>query len=373
MSQSSQSITLTRLRNGVSYSAMLAISKGDLWQQYDANKVAPDFTVSANQPQVTLRCLTGEGDYPDAIEVYWDGAKVPFSAMTAGSVNAAATGLDAGTIKIVQQGSSASAKEWVLAFVKNVAVKGTGAQASHTLKVVGIFGSGAKVSAQKSFDITMLTESGESVHIEPGLSDTNPFVVDQIKANSKCTLVAQIYSAGDPLATPGPAYTYQWYRMDATAASGWTAISGATSQTLTVSANDVDAYAVYRVTVTHGTDTFSDSQSVMDIGDPFYVAISVKDGSNASATPNMDGDVPASEKRVFTASLASRSGATAPAIISCYWLLTGVDGVALNTWSGTNSYGIVSKNTSSTTLSVPASWMDSINAQSINIDVTINY
>ncbi len=377
MSQASSSVTLTRIKNGMSYGAMFVISKGDLWQDYNAQKIAPDFTVAANQPEVKFVCTTSEGSVPDTIEIYWDDVRVTFASLTAGSLNTASAGLAAGTIKIVQGGpqSNNTRLPWILRFVKNIAVPTAGTLASHVLKIVGVFASG-KAEHARSFEMRPLTDSGESVHIQPSQSDPSPFVVDQNKANSSTTLVAQIYQGGKPLSTPGSDFTYQWYKQDSSQSSGWQTLAGKTSSSLTVTKDDVDTYAQYRVVVSHNGNTFSDTQSVMDIGDPYEVGIGVysDSGCTSSASPNMNGDVSSTEKRVFKASLVSRNGGAVPTILNCCWMITGVDGVLLNTWSSnTNSHGIAKSTYSTLTLSVPAAWLDEIGAQSVDITAQVSF
>lgn len=81
--------------------------------------------------------------------------------------------------------------------------------------------------------------------------------------------------------------SYQWYKMDPSATTdqgggiGWAAISGATSNTYTVNASDVDSYATFKCVATD-TDTtsatkdqkFENVASFVDMNDPIYVEIS---------------------------------------------------------------------------------------------------
>ena len=378
MSQASQSISVTRLKNGVSYSSLIVAAKGDLYQEYNQQRVVPDFSVASNQPEASLICApTGATDaIPPSIEIYWDETRVEFDSLVTGSINKASAGLAAGTLQISQQGDAASGLNWKIRFLKNIATPSATPLASHVLKIVGIFPAG-KTAAQKSFDLSVLSESGLRVHIEAGGDDAVPFVVNQNIANSKCTLVAQVYSGGTPISNPAGC-TYKWHRKEASESTGWKLIAGQTQRTMVVTANDIDAYAEYKVTVTQAGSEVSDTQSVMDVGDPYYVAISVKDQNNATADPAMNGDVSAAESRIFTASLASRSGGTPPTPKQTNWIITTVDGVIQNNFAGnTNSQGVASRTYNTATLTLPAAWMDSLNGgagvQMLEVTTQITY
>ena len=378
MSTASQGLQLTRIKNGVSYSAMLFCNKGDLFQQYNAQKVMPNFTSASDQPIVTFVCATTSttDTVAPTIKVYWDDVEVTFSNLNAGTTNNAVTGLAAGTIKIEQKGDPGSNQPWKLRFVKNIASATSTTLVSHTLKVEGIFAAG-RVIAVKPFTLSPLTESGETVHIVSGTSDATPFVVNQNLSGSKCTLVAQVYRAGEPLSSLS-GYTFQWYKKNVSVSSGWESISGATQSSLQVAASDVDSYAEYRVVVTHNGTQFSDTQSVMDVGDPYYVNVTVKDGSGATASSSMNGDVSAGEKRVYKASLASRAGGSVPAMKSVYWLISTIDGVVQNAFPGTSSQeGVASRTTNTDTLEISAAWVDSLNGGAgvdcLDITVTVNF
>lgn len=379
MSTASASCTLTRMRNGVSYTAIIVSSLGDLYQYYDSSRVVPDFSAGASeQPVLTFICgaTASTDDVPPTIKVYWDGVEVTFANLNVGTTNNAVTGLAAGTIKIEQKGDPATKKPWKLRFVKNIATATATTQPGHSLKIVGIFAAG-RTEAVKAFDLTPLTESGEAVHIISGSADATPFVVDQNKANSKCTLVAQVYRAGKAVTTTA-GYGFQWYKKDVTEASGWKLLAGKTGQSLEVTASDVETYAEYKVEVTHGGTSFADTQSVMDVGDPYYVTLSITDQNNASADGSMNGDIAANEARKYTAGLVSRSGGSVPPIKTCNWLISTVDGVIQNGFtSNTNSYGVASRTYNTTALTIPATFVDSLNGgagvQNLEITVTITF
>ena len=63
--------------------------------------------------------------------------------------------------------------------------------------------------------------------------------------------------------------TYVWEKMGAT---GWETVTGATAQTLTVRADDINTYGEYRVHVSRaGAEIGNDIQSVMDTSDPYDI------------------------------------------------------------------------------------------------------
>ncbi|MDE5975772.1 MAG: hypothetical protein K2G69_04410 [Muribaculaceae bacterium] len=388
MSTASASLTVTCLPNGKSYNVAIVCSKGDLYQYYDSGRVTPDFTAGVSeQPIVTLvfSATAMTSPIPPMIKLYWDDKEITFGSLNTGATNNAVTVgtnpdpiLEAGTIKIEQKGDPANNLDWKLRFVKNIAKPSATTLYGHTLKVQGIFPAGIAENV-KAFELTPLTESGEEVHIESGSTDATPFVVDQNKANSKCTLVAQVYRAGKAVTTTA-GYTFQWYKRDITKTTGWETLAGKTGQSLEVTASDVETYTEYKVEVTHGGATFADTQSVMDVGDPFYITFGIKDQNNTDATASMNGNLAANEARIFTAHINSRTAGQLPdtRINSCCWLITTVDGVVQNNFAGNTNptYGVASKNYNTNVLTLPAAWILSLNGgagvQTLNIFVTID-
>ena len=365
MSTASQSLTLIRELGGDIYAPLITCTMGDLFQRYDADGVYPDWEADPTKcPVLTYHLASslmpnGGETVPDNLLLYYDGVLVPFNAGQ--SLNAASGNIPAGMFQI----SGGGTNPYQVKILKNFCTKGTAAQAGHNIKMYGIVGLN-RYPANIPVDIQPRTESGEEVHIIG--EGNNPFVVDQNKGTST-TLIAQVYSGGVPLSAPGNR-TFKWEKLTA---SGWVVVSAAAvnNTRLVVKASDVEAYAIYRVTVVHGSDTYMDTQSVMDSGDPFYVGISVTDGT-ATAEPTFPVSAPASAKRVFTASLlARRSGATIPAYTTT-WQLQRTDGTILNN-SALSAYGIIGKNDKSNSISVPLKFMDDNSVKSLQVTAFVEF
>lgn len=360
MSQAIASVTLTRILGGEVYASLITCNKGDLFQRYNTDRVAPDWeTDTTKRPVLTYHCASsaaaGQTVIPDKIELYYDGTKVTFNAGQSTSAD--------GRFLI----SGGGTQPWQVTCLKNFCTKGATAQAGHNIKIVGFVGLNT-FPAAIPVDIQPLTENGEEVHIIG--SGANPFVVDQ-NTGSSCQLIARVYSGGTEVSAGNR--TFKWEKQTA---AGWAVIAGATTDTLTVTASDVDAYAVYRVTVTNPAtgESHMDTQSVMDVGDPFFVGISITDGT-AAADAQFPVGAPSSAKRVFTASLlARRTGATVPAY-TCRWQLMRPDGTLLNSsfTGGTDSHGVIDMTQNSRTISVTCGFMADNSVDTINVTAIVEF
>lgn len=362
MSQALQSLTLTRVLGGDVYAAMISCSKGDLFQRYDTDGVYPDWEKDTTQrPVLTYHCVsslnpTGE-TVPDKIDLYYDGTLVTFNAGQAVSAD--------GRFQISGGSGGAPYRVTVL---KNLCTAGSASQAGHVIKIVGHVGVNT-FPATIGVDIQPRTENGLEVHIISGDTTDNPFVVDQ-NSGTSCRLKAEVYKGG--IAVAAPKGTFRWERQDT---SGWTALSE-TSAVLRVNPDDVDAYAVYRVTYTEGGEQCMDTQSVMDTGDPFYVGISVTDGAGKGAEATFGVGAAESESRKFTASLlARRSGGAVPSAFTCHWQLTRPDGTLLNSSfsGGKDSHGVWDKNQDQKSITVPLGFMTGNSVDSMVVTAIVEY
>lgn len=362
MSTASQSITLIRALGGEVYATMITCTSGDLFQRYDADGVYPDWEADATKCPVltyhlasSMASSSGNGEVvPDNILLYYDNQLVSFPAGS-NPQNTASGGIPAGMFQILGGGT----QPYQVKILKNICSKGLTSQAGHLIKIIGIVGVN-RYPATIGADVQMRTANGEEVHII-GEGD-NPFVVNQ-DTGQTTRLIAQVLSNGEPV-SPGTR-TFQWQKQVTTGddadTPGWQTVSAAAinNDSLTVNPNDVDAYTVYRVISRNGSETCMDTQSVMDVGDPFYLGISVTDGT-ATADPLFPVGAQATEKRVFTAALIPRkTGATVPAF-SCVWQITKPDGVVINAnygTSGQDSYGVIDARQNSKNITIPCGWM----------------
>lgn len=349
MSESIARVTLTRVPNGVTYQSMITCSTGDVRQLHNDTGIFPDFNVPANQPILTFHCLSSAASsgetFPQNVELYYDGVKV--------SVNASGLSSDG-----MFQTSGGVTAPITVAIKKNYALQNSLNQPDHVLKMVCQLATGETVQASFPLTSGILTESGEFVSIIDTGTGTSkqPFVVDQ-NSETTCVLKAQIYRGGNIISTP-TGYKFQWQKMGV---SGWVNISSATSQTYTVEASAIESYAEYRVIVTHTAsgNTFSDTQSVMDVGDPYFLAITCKDSTGAGADFQFGADEAETSVRVLTALLYDRkNNQTASKTFACKWQLVKPDGVILNTSAVTSgTVTIPAQTTDTKILTIPHKYL----------------
>lgn len=367
MSTASASLTLIQETGGDIYAPMITVTSGDLFQRYDADGVYPDWEKDPTKcPVMTYNLASsltpaGGDTIPDNLLLFYDGVQVTFNAGQ--STNAAADGIPAGMFQISGGGSSV----YKVKVLKNFCTKGTSAQAGHNIKMTGVIGVN-RYPATKAVDIQPRTESGEEVHII-GTGD-RPFVVDQ-NTGTSTTLKAQIFSGG--VEVPSGGRKMKWEKLEA---AGWVVKSAlaADNDTFVVTADDVEAYSIYRVTVESAAGTYSDTQSVMDTGDPFFVGILCTDGK-ATADPTFPVGSPSDAKRVFTSQLLARkSGAAVPASTTT-WQLQRADGTILNNsfTGGKDTHGVIDKKQKSTTITVPLSFMVDNNVKSLEVVAFVEF
>lgn len=352
MSTAMNKVTVTRLKDGTTYTAMITCSAGDLIQYFNANTVLPDWSSVNGHPVLVFHAVSslgsGETDLAN-MALYYDGTRVIAAgsyADTQGRFNLA-------------KGSDGL---WRCTILKNLVAKGPVSNAAnHTIRMVGETTDGTKIQAETAVSCSPLTDQGKRAVIVAG--DDNCFTVDQAKGNS-CILKAMLIENG-VLGAPASQYAYRWYRQSVSASDGWTAISGKTSQTLTVSSADVETMAVYRVrvynTATGSTEEYYDVQAVMDVGDPFYLNINVCEGGTTnSASATFAPAEPSSAYRTFRPSIInSNTGAAFAGTVSYYWAIIKPDGTFANNSALTvEGRSIPARTTKAATLDFPAKLVD---------------
>ncbi|MBD5302338.1 MAG: hypothetical protein HDS16_05000 [Bacteroides sp.] len=364
MSESVARVTLTRVPNGVTYQCMITCNTGDVRQLHNDAGVVPDFTKTANQPLLTFHCLssassTGE-TYPENATLYYDGSKL--------SVNA--SGLSSDGMFQISGGRTSPIQVKIM---KNYAVANNVNQPDHVLKMVCQLATGETVQASFPLTSGILTESGEFVSIIDTGTGTSkqPFVVDQNNGTT-CVLEAQVYRGGDIVQLLGTDYKFQWQKMGT---SGWQDITTAKSQRYTINASDIDSYAEYRVVVTHGDNTFTDTQSVMDVGDPYFLAIACQDSKGAQAETVFGADETESSTRVLKSILYDRrNNQNASVNFTTTWQLVKADGVILNTSAITHgTITIPSQNTQASSITIPNGYLIDNGIISMDIYAVASY
>lgn len=261
MSVASTSRTIKFISKAGTYTAVIMSPTGDLYQEYegtvnDVTNVYPDFSVL--KPILYFVCTSsrvaeGVAD-PDSMEYYFNGEKINFS----GGVS---TGTFAGYFKTVTP--SGDQLYYGLQILKNIA--DLAGYAPAVIKMVAAISYGTQSDQiQASYTIPIQQATGSSYRITIVAGDTKNFVITA--KGGSCVLKAMAYQSGQALSKD---LTYVWEKMEAT---GWVAITGGTSQTLTVNGADINTYGEYRVHVLRaGAEIGTDIQSVMDASDPYDI------------------------------------------------------------------------------------------------------
>lgn len=261
MSVASTSRTIKFISKAGTYTAVIMSPGGDLYQEYEGTvnevtNIYPNFETL--QPILYFVCTSSrvaEGvANPDGMEYYFNGTKITFS----GGVS---TGAFAGYFKTVVP--SGDQLYYGLQIVKNIAALAGYAPA--VIKMVATISYGTQTdNIQSSYTIPIQQATGSIYRVTIAAGDTKNFVITT--KGGSCILKAMAYQSGNALSKD---LTYVWEKMGAT---GWETITGATAQTLTVSGDDINTYAEYRVHVSRaGAEIGSDIQSVMDTSDPYDI------------------------------------------------------------------------------------------------------
>ena len=349
MSTAVNKITVTRLQDGTTYTSQIVCSMGDLIQYFDSTRVLPDWSDTNGHPVLVFHTVSTVGDGETDIanmSLYFDGVKV---------IAAPASTDSDGRFQLAKGAGGL----WRCYILKNLVAPGpTSNSANHTIRMLGEKADGGKIQASIAVSCAPLTDSGRRAVIIAG--DSNCFTVDQAK-NNACVLKAMLYDKGI-ISDPPNGFAFQWFRQSAD--SGWDTINGATGQTLTINASSVETMAVYRVRVYNSskpTEEYYDVQSVMDIGDPYYLNLNVcEGGTTTSASATFAPTEAPTAYRTLRPSLINRStGSPFPGSVSYYWSIIKPDGVYANNSSSTvGGQTIPDRTTAAATLNFPAALID---------------
>lgn len=261
MSVASTSRTIKFISKAGTYTAAIMSPSGDLYQDYegttnDVTAIYPNFETL--KPILYFVCTSSrvaEGvANPDGMEYYFNGTKITFS----GGVS---TGTFAGYFKTVAP--CGDQLYYGLQIVKNIAELAGYAPA--VIKMVAAISYGTQSDTiQASYTIPIKQATGSSYRVTIAAGDAKNFVIAD--KGGSCILKALAYQSGNALTRD---LTYIWEKMGPT---GWETITAATSQMLTVRADDINTYGEYRVHVSRaGAEIGSDIQSVMDASDPYDI------------------------------------------------------------------------------------------------------
>ena len=315
MSVASTSRTIKFISKAGTYTAVIMSPSGDLYQDYegttnDVTAIYPNFETL--KPILYFVCTSSrvaEGvANPDGMEYYFNGTKITFS----GGVS---TGAFAGYFKTVAPSGDQLYNG--LQIVKNIAALAGYAPA--VIKMVATISYGTQTdNIQSSYTIPIQQATGSIYRVTIAAGDTKNFVITT--KGGSCILKAMAYQSGNALSKD---LTYVWEKMGAT---GWETITGATAQTLTVSGDDINTYAEYRVHVSRaGAEIGSDIQSVMDTSDPYDI-----DPHPSPEDEAITEDTAGNGQVTYTPVVVTRGTSTKALDTQFYFVLKDAAGVYLN-------------------------------------------
>ncbi|MCM1723539.1 hypothetical protein NCY64_04490 [Phocaeicola vulgatus] len=315
MSVASTSRTIKFISKAGTYTAAIMSPSGDLYQDYegttnDVTAIYPNFETL--KPILYFVCTSSrvaEGvANPDSMEYYFNGTKITFS----GGVS---TGTFAGYFKTVAP--SGDQLYYGLQIVKNIAALAGYAPA--VIKMVATVSYGTQSDTiQASYTIPIQQATGSSYRVTIAAGDTKNFVITT--KGGSCILKAMAYQSGNALSKD---LTYVWEKMGAT---GWETVTGATAQTLTVRADDINTYGEYRVHVSRaGAEIGSDIQSVMDTSDPYDI-----DPHPSPEDEAITEDTTGNGQVTYTPVVVTRGTSTKALDTQFYFVLKDAAGVYLN-------------------------------------------
>ena len=315
MSVASTSRTIKFISKAGTYTALIMSPSGDLFIDYegttnDVTAVYPNFATT--KPILYFVCMSsrvaeGVAD-PDAMEYYFNGEKITFS----GGVS---TGTFAGYFQTVAP--SGDQLYYGLQILKDISALAGYAPA--TIKMVATVSYGTQSDTiQATYTIPIQQATGSSYRVIIAAGDTKNFVITA--KGGSCILKAMAYQSGNALTKD---LTYVWEKMGA---SGWETITGATSQTLTVYADDINTYGEYRVHVKRaGAEIGTDIQSVMAASAPYDI-----DPHPSPEDEAITEDTTGNGEVTYTPVVVKRGTSTKALDTQFYFVLKDAAGVYLN-------------------------------------------
>lgn len=261
MSKASTTRTIKFITKAGTYTALIMCPTGDVYQEWEGTEsevtnIFPNF--ENTHPILYFVCTSSrvaEGvATPDSMTFYFNGTKIEFSGDTS-------TGTFAGYFKKISP--SGDNLYYGLQIMKNLHELSGFVPA--TIKMVAAISYGTQSDdIQASYTIPIQQSTGSSYRVTIVAGDNKSFVISD--KGGKCILKAVAYQSSEELTKN---LTYKWSKMDT---SGWTVLSGKTSQTLEVSGDDIDTYGEYLVEVSRDGNVIGrDIQGVMDASDPYDI------------------------------------------------------------------------------------------------------
>lgn len=399
MSQAFVKRELVMLPDGTYYCPFFTCPSGQVKQEYTATKVSPDWEADPTKcPVLQLHVIASQSTsgevIPSYITLFYDGEQLTLNPSS--GENLEKTGVAPAQMFLVSGGPLPLVGDpcpWTIKIQKNIAKAQAAVQAGHTLKVLADMPDGQKVWFEIPFVVGPLSETGVSLDIVCD-DPVNAFVVDENDSSSSTTLRAQVNEGGNPLTTP-TGYTFQWYRWgtpssdssknesfddltESGATYGWVKLGNSTGVTLAVSPGEVDFCGRFGVRAKKGNKSYFASCSVMDIGDPYFGVMTVKDESGADSDDQFPPRCADTAQRKYTAKLYSReTSAVVTFPVETYWTLQRPDGTSINSNYNTanhkDTFGVVDSSVNVDHIEIPASWMRDNQAQVVKVLANLKF
>lgn len=265
------------------YTAYLQSSQGNLWQTYSIingayTNIVPNF--AEIQPVLYFVCISsrvsGVSNVNGVPTWYFGSTQLNTgSTLSTGSINGVAI---SDIFELVNP--SSGQPYYGLKIKRNLVDVTQGASVS--VKAVGqllISGTGTTDDIQAQDAIRITPASSNGVHVQ--IVDITPVSASVTGRNftftsegQTITMRADTYQGSTQLTQN---LTYQWQKISG---GSWVSISDATSQTLTVSEDDVMTYAQFRCLVSQsGTQVGVGTANIMDATDPFVIEPGLMSGT----------------------------------------------------------------------------------------------
>lgn len=308
--QAQTSRTIIFRSPGGNYHAIFMSENGDLVAQYSGSMPSPaayfpDFAKNPVRMMLTVTSSASLGTVtPDSVQYSVAGTTLTFNTSgvctTPGMQSLFA--LDGGQLKIIGN------------------IAGLAGGAGFNIQAKATMGDDYLVAVAPVSVSPYVAGSAAKVTIAPG--DTNNFTLTTTVRSVK--LRARLFKDG---AWVAPSYV-KWEQADASQSSGWRTLSE-TSDTLTVTESMVDTYAAFRCTAyedsTKSKEIGSDTQDVLDAGDPFDVTTTMKvnkTGSGSGTATNLaelDSTMPDAAWLEYACTVVRRDGSALPSGASVSW------------------------------------------------------
>lgn len=286
MSIASKAGQVTFTQKAGVYMPAIMCDKGDLYQEYDGEagaptNIAPDFTtLKPTLSFVLSSSRVAEGVVvPASVKWYFNELLLSFNTS---NVSTNSLGGETGHFKFIPY-AAGSVDYYGLQVVKNLVKASEGASCTIRCEATVTVGNTSD-TVQFVYTIPITKGVGNQTVVTITAGDNNYFCIREKGGSCKLTAMAR-QGAGEITSS----LTYKWYNQ---ANGAWSALSGQTGKTLTVTDTMVDTSGVFKVEVTQSGKIIGvDTQTVMDLSDPYDILTNpdpadetIESGSGGSVT-----------------------------------------------------------------------------------------